>query len=283
MKEHLMTESEIKQLKEVEIELFDELDRVCKLLDIPYFMVGGTLLGAVRHQGFIPWDDDIDVVMFREDLERLEKEGSTLFDKKYFLQTEDTDKYYPLMTAKLRKNGTVFLEGCMDENVKSHTGIFIDIFPMDDISDVDHPAIQKNVKKMRILTTILCENCGYRYGIKGTTKILAAVMGLLGITRLKRMRKRFMQAENGKGLTKNTIYASNYGYRKQCRNKSIYKPAVKLPFEGKEYLAPHEYKAFLTQLFGENYMELPPVDQRVTRHPISKLDFGEERRYTCHE
>ena len=144
MKEHLMTESEIKQLKEVEIELFDELDRVCKLLDIPYFMVGGTLLGAVRHQGFIPWDDDIDVVMFREDLERLEKEGSTLFDKKYFLQTEDTDKYYPLMTAKLRKNGTVFLEGCMDENVKSHTGIFIDIFPMDDISDVDHPAIQKN-------------------------------------------------------------------------------------------------------------------------------------------
>ena len=81
----------------------------------------------------------------------------------------------------------------------------------------------------------------------------------------------------------NTIYASNYGYRKQCRNKSIYKPAVKLPFEGKEYLAPHEYKAFLTQLFGENYMELPPVDQRVTRHPISKLDFGEERRYTCHE
>lgn len=84
MKEHLMTESEIKQLKEVEIELFDELDRVCKLLDIPYFMVGGTLLGAVRHQGFIPWDDDIDVVMFREDLERLEKREAHYLIKNIF-------------------------------------------------------------------------------------------------------------------------------------------------------------------------------------------------------
>lgn len=275
MKEYLMTEDEIKRLKEVEIELFDELDRVCKLLDIPYFMVGGTLLGAVRHKGFIPWDDDIDVVMFREDLVRLEKEGIALFDKKYFLQTENTDKYYPLMTAKLRKNGTVFLEGCMDENVKSHAGIFIDIFPMDDISDVDNPIIQKNVKNMRLLTTIICENCGYHYGIKATTKILAVVMGLLGVTRLKKIRNRLMTAENGKGLTKNTIYASNYGYRKQCRDRNVYNPASKIEFEGKEYLAPHDYIAFLTQLFGKNYMELPPVEKRVTRHPISKLDFGE--------
>lgn len=276
MKEHFMTEEEIIQLKEVEVELFDELDRVCKLLNIPYFMVGGTLLGAVRHKGFIPWDDDIDVVMFREDLERLEKEGTTLFDKKYFLQTENTDQYYPLMTAKLRKNGTIFLEECMDENVKSHAGIFIDIFPMDDISDVNNPIVQKNVKKMGLLTTIICENCGYHYGVKNTTKILAKVMGLLGVTRLKKMRNRLMTAENGQGFKMNTIYASNYGYRKQCRNKDIYRPACKLEFEGKEYFAPHDYKAFLTQLFGEKYMELPPVEKRVTRHPVSKLDFGKE-------
>lgn len=275
MNERLMTEEEISKLKLTEIELFDELDRVCKILKIPYYMVGGTLLGAVRHRGFIPWDDDIDVVMFREDLEMLIK-NSNLFNAKYFLQTEDTDKYYPLMTGKLRKNGTEFLESCMDNNLKSHTGIFIDIFPLDAISDEDSKKTAIKAKLIGLLTTIICENCGYYFDVKRITKFAAKLGRLLGVKNLKIIRKKLMTSENFKGYEKCTIYASNYGYRKQCRPKDVYGEGVKLIFEGKEYLAPRKYTDFLTQLFGENYMELPPVEKRVTRHPISKIDFGKE-------
>lgn len=275
MAEHIMTDTEISKLKLVELELFDELDRVCNVLGIKYYMVGGTLLGAVRHQGFIPWDDDIDVVMFRNDLETLEK-NKKLFDNKYFLQTETTDEYYPLMTSKLRKNDTVFLESCMDENLKSHSGVFIDIFPLDDISDVNSSKIAKNAKLIGIFTTVICEKCGYHFDVKKGTKLLSNILGVIGVKKLKLIRNKLMTSENGKGFKNCTIYASNYGYKKQCRDKDVYGKGVRLNFEGKQYIAPQNYTSFLIQLFGENYMELPPVEKRVTRHPISKLDFGKE-------
>lgn len=275
MTDHIMTETEISRLKLVEIELLDELDRVCEILDIKYYMVGGTLLGAVRHKGFIPWDDDIDVVMYRNDLEILEN-NAYLFNKNYFLQTETTDTYYPLMTSKLRKNDTVFLESCMDENLRSHSGIFIDIFPLDDISDVNSSKIAKKAKLIGILTTVICEKCGYHFDVKKETKLLSNILGVLGVKKLKSIRKKLMTSENGQGLKKCTIYASNYGYKKQCRDKNVYGKGVRLTFENKQYLAPENYTSFLTQLFGQNYMELPPIEKRVTRHPISKLDFRRE-------
>lgn len=276
MSTRFLTDDEIAKLKRTEIEIMDELDRVCRKHNIEYYMVGGTLLGSVRHTGFIPWDDDIDVVMYRTDLEKLEKlYHNGEFDSKYFLQTENTDEYYPLMTAKLRKNDTLFLEDCIDDNVKSHCGIFVDIFPLDDISDVNNSKVAKNAGRISLLTTVICEKCGYRYGIKSTTKIFADIVGLIGVKKLKQIRNKLMTAENGKGLEKATIYASNYGYVKQCRPKTVYAPAVDLPFEDKKYMAPNKYHDFLVQLFGENYMDLPPVEKRVTRHPIKKIDFGE--------
>ena len=276
MSTRLLTEEETTRLKQVEIEIFDELDRVCRKHNIEYYMVGGTLLGAVRHGGFIPWDDDIDVVMYRSDLEKLESlyyNGE--FDNKYFLQTEKTDDYYPLMTAKLRKNDTMFLEDCINDNVKSNCGIFIDIFPLDDISDVNARNIKRRAKLISLLTTVICEKCGYCYGIKSITKLFSNIISLIGVKNLKKIRHKLMTCENNQGLNKTTIYASNYGYVKQCRPKDVYAPAVELSFERKKYMAHNKYDEFLVQLFGRDYMELPPVEKRVTRHPIKNIDFGE--------
>lgn len=271
-----MTDEEILKLKQVEIEIFDELDRVCRKNNIEYYMVGGTLLGSVRHSGFIPWDDDIDVVMYRSDLEKLEKlyyDGE--FNSSYFLQTENTDEHYPLMTAKLRKNNTLFLEDCIDDDAESHCGIFIDIFPLDDISSLESSTVKRNAKIISILTTVICEKCGYKYGISKKTKLFTNLVSLFGIKNLKKIRHNLMTSENNKGYDKTTIYASNYGYVKQCRTKDVYAPAVNLTFENKKYMAPNKYCDFLRQLFGENYMELPPIEKRVTRHPIKKIEFGE--------
>lgn len=276
MPTRFLSDEEIAKLKCTEIEILDELDRVCRKNNLEYFMVGGTLLGSVRHKGFIPWDDDIDVVMFRSDLDKLEKlycNGE--FGGNYFLQTENTDKKYPLMTAKLRKNNTVFLEDCMDDNIASHSGIFVDIFPIDDISDLDNPTVRKNAGKISFLTTIICESCGYRYGVSTKVKLLAKVASMIGIGRLKKLRNKLMTNENQQGFDKCTIYASNYGYIKQCRKRDVYSPHCDLEFEGKKYMAPCKYEDFLIQLFGANYMELPPIEKRITRHPIKKIDFGE--------
>ena len=111
--------------------LLKEFDRVCRELDIPYMLFAGTMLGAVRHQGFIPWDDDLDVLMARKDYERLLREGDKVLDhEKFFLQKEFT-QHWPMFFSKLRLNGTTCLEKYHPKDPEIHQGVYMDIFPMD--------------------------------------------------------------------------------------------------------------------------------------------------------
>ncbi len=117
----------------VQIELLDELDRISKKYNIKYQLFAGTLLGAVRHNGYIPWDDDIDVAMLREDYERFISVCEKELGADYFLQTPDLEgSPYPF--SKLRKNNTLFVEGNV-EHIDIHHGVFIDVFPMDNVFD----------------------------------------------------------------------------------------------------------------------------------------------------
>ena len=125
--------SEMKKVWAVELDLLNELDKVCKKHNIKYFADSGTLLGAVRHKGFIPWDDDIDVVMLREDYEKLCKIAKAEFIKPYFFQTNKTDVHYYRGHAQLRNCETT---GALENEinvVSFNQGIFIDIFPLDTI------------------------------------------------------------------------------------------------------------------------------------------------------
>ena len=111
--------------------VLEEFDRVCKKLDIPYVIFAGTLLGAVRHQGFIPWDDDVDVMMLREDYDRFLREADQVLDaEKFFLQKEFSE-HWPLFFSKLRLNNTTCLEKFHPRDHMMHQGIYIDIFPCD--------------------------------------------------------------------------------------------------------------------------------------------------------
>lgn len=129
-----------KQMKEVWAVLLDllaELDRVCKKHNIKYFASGGTMLGAVRHKGFIPWDDDMDIMMFRKDYNKLCEIGPSEFHHPYFFQNKLTDPYSGVFMAKLRNSNTTALapEERNPINKLSNRGIFIDIFPLDNIPD----------------------------------------------------------------------------------------------------------------------------------------------------
>jgi lipopolysaccharide cholinephosphotransferase len=122
----------IRAVQKVELEILLEFDGVCKENNIKYHLFAGTLLGAIRHNGFIPWDDDIDVCMLRGDFEKFLTIGQECLGKDYFLQTYETDKNYINQFAKIRKNNTIFLQRDV-VGTDIHQGFYIDIFPFDNV------------------------------------------------------------------------------------------------------------------------------------------------------
>ena len=118
----------------VEIEILDVFDKVCRDNNLKYSLAYGTLLGAVRHQGFIPWDDDIDVMMPRKDYDRLLEIWNSQVTNEYIIQNYKTDFDYTNNFSKIRKNHTTFLQSEDEKNKKYHKGLFIDVFPIDRVA-----------------------------------------------------------------------------------------------------------------------------------------------------
>ena len=121
---------EIKDVQRVELDILIKVARLCEERGLTYFIESGTALGAVRHGGFIPWDDDIDIGMPRQDYEKFLDIAQKELGDEYFVQTRETDPNAPFSFAKVRKNGTTFIEW-NKRNIKMHHGIYIDIFPYD--------------------------------------------------------------------------------------------------------------------------------------------------------
>ena len=141
----------MKKIWAVELDLLDQLDRVCQKYDIPWYLSGGSLLGAVRHHGYIPWDDDIDLMMYRKDFDRLCEVAEDEFAEPYFFQTEETDPGAMRGHAQLRNSSTTAILKSEERfNYHFNQGIFIDIFPLDNVPD-DPAERQAFVKKVNQL------------------------------------------------------------------------------------------------------------------------------------
>ena len=125
-----------KKVWAVQLDLLDRLQKVCVKYNLKYYACGGTLLGAVRHKGFIPWDDDIDIMMPREDYDRFCQIAPQEFQSPYFFQTEATDPGYLLRHAKVRNSNTAAIQSALSKyHCNFNQGIFIDIFPLDKLPD----------------------------------------------------------------------------------------------------------------------------------------------------
>ena len=116
------------ELQKQLLKIYKEFDRVTKILEVDYYLAYGTMLGAARHNGFIPWDDDMDFFMMRKDYDKLVKEGPSLFKKPFFLQTHETDKNWLWPFMKIRNSNTTAIEF---ENASFNQGLWIDVFPLD--------------------------------------------------------------------------------------------------------------------------------------------------------
>jgi lipopolysaccharide cholinephosphotransferase len=134
LRDDYLVTSDMKKVWYIELDILKEFIRVCNKYNLKYFADGGTLLGVIRHKGFIPWDDDIDIAMLREDYDELVKIGPKEFKHPYFFQTPYTDKYYYQAHAKIRNSNTTEMAK-YEFNKKYNRGIFIDIFPLDNLPD----------------------------------------------------------------------------------------------------------------------------------------------------
>ena len=140
--EHIVTNEELKMIQKIDLEMLVEVDRICRKYRIQYSLDGGTLLGAVRHKGFIPWDDDADVIMLRKEYRKFQKACRKELDQsRFFLQDYQTDPEYRWGYAKIRRRNTEYIR-LGQEHLKQKGGVCIDIFVADNVPD------QKVVRKI---------------------------------------------------------------------------------------------------------------------------------------
>ncbi len=252
-------------LKRIQLELLGEFRRLCEENSIPYILYGGTLLGAVRHRGYIPWDDDIDVALPREEFEKFMSICDQELRKGFFLQTFSSDPEYSNQFAKLRKDGTVFLEEKVADR-SMHHGIFIDIIPLDRISDCSlmNDLLSTHLRAISVAITIIDSLLRNRKIsiIKFSHPLLKTQYKLITLYK-NRKTSRIGQLCNGPNR-----------WRKRNFHPDVCSDIVFMDFEGDLFPVPKDYHAILTKMYGR-YTELPKPNNRITSHEIKHLDTGE--------
>ena len=270
---------QLRKVQLLQLEILKEVDRICKKNNINYFLTGGTLLGAIRHKGFIPWDDDLDIGMTRENYDKfIEVAQNELLDK-YFLQNGDTEKNFALMFSKIRINDTIYQEK-NSKDVKIHQGIFIDIFPYDNkITDIDK--LHKQNKRISFYRLMLLTKAKYNiYRTDNKIKkicyeIFKIMVKFISAKSLKnKLQKEATSYNNEKDSTEILNWSTSYTYDKEIMKKEWIQDYRYEEFEGEKFMVPLQAEKFLEQLYGD-YMKLPPEDQRYNRHGIQKIDLGE--------
>lgn len=243
----------------VEMDLAKELLRVCNKYHLGIWATGGTLIGAVRHHGFIPWDDDMDFCMFRSDYDKLMEIGPTEFKYPYFFQSFHTDTFWPGM-VKLRRSDTAMIEEGYQGINSMNRGIFIDIFVMDGVPE-DLSKIKFRYSILKSLNTLL-----YNFRVSNNSKrsLLTRIkhfvfrMGvrIIGPENLYRIidkqTSRFRVSECDNVAFLGFYLGERYNLSKfKLRKKYYYDETVLLPFHDMMVPAPKEYDKLLTDLFGD--------------------------------
>lgn len=262
-----MNENNTRRLQMVILEIMKDIDSLCNLNDIEYYLIGGSALGAVRHKGFIPWDDDLDIAMSTSNYEKFIKVCREQLNKeKYYIQEGLVD--WPLNFSKVKLRGTHINE--VEKSNSECDGIFIDIFkldnaPNDRISQAWHYFCAKGW---------LCYLLSKRTyeSASGKKKIMIYISRILSIRGLENFFKRQINKYNIKKTNYLGFYFSRTNWKNSIIRKEIYGKPILMEFDGIKLPVPENVDNYLTILFG-NYMKLPPEKDRVGLHAI-EVDFG---------
>ncbi|MDE5916565.1 MAG: LicD family protein [Oscillospiraceae bacterium] len=257
------------KLQERILEVFNHIDKVCRDNNITYFAIGGTCLGAVRHQGFIPWDDDIDIAIPVEDFERFLKVAKKELPEYLVIHNgNNVTRFSPVFT-KIMDTRTTFIEKCDAPYPKSYKGVFVDIMPISGI-----PENKKERKKFyRVINSLLVLNCLRRFPARNMKtfkrRIASSFLHILdSFIPENYFSKKWMDI-----LLKYPFAQSKYtGYvwaqkivEKLTYKSEIFLKQVPKKFESSTIMCPDGWEVFLSKMFGD-YMEFPPAENRVSGH-----------------
>lgn len=270
-----MDEKIIQEIHRLQVNMIKQLHEVCIANGIRYTVLCGSLLGAVRHKGFIPWDDDMDIALLRDDYEKLLQVLKEKPITGCFLQDHTTDPHHCQPYAKLLKEDTVYIERMQKES-KGRNGIFIDIFPLDLI---EAPG-KKTVEFRRIVSRFITfavwhkEGCHMeRKGFKKGINVIAAVLSVLPKRFLLKIQRCLVVRPHPEWLYAASMFSSNYHTGKLYFKTTDFDNLIQLPFEDTVVNAPENWEENLTRLY-KNYMQLPPEDKRNSGHDVIRVELG---------
>lgn len=265
-----ITEQELHKVWKVEQEILDVIHDVCKKNNLRYSLAYGTLLGAVRHGGFIPWDDDIDLIMPRKDYEELKRIWKDEAPTRYLLMDYHTNYDNPNTFTKIVKDNTTFLQDDEARTKSFHKGIFVDIIPGD-------LAAPKGVsRKLQYIMSAV-----YLLYSRGHSSGSGGIIGLIEKVLLKIPKKKYykyrVKAEKylrkwNESESKEMLFIETLAGCKKYYPSDMFDNLVEIPFSDKRYSAVADYDSMLTKIYGD-YMQLPPEEQRVWHHHPLIIDF----------
>jgi len=254
--------------RQIQLEVLKYVDSFCKANAIQYSLAFGTLIGAVRHKGYIPWDDDIDIIMTRNNYEKFRKIYKS---PSYPLIDLKTDVNYPLSMGKIYDNRTYYYR----RGVKRNLGLFIDVFPLDNVPEDIHTR-QEWVKEIRELNRLnIDKNTPVKYLFQSDSNFLGIIKKLLvkvfysSSSIHQKMEKLYVKynAEETKYVGVPAVMSMKKQFCERVFPKELFSDYTTLIFENHQFSAISRYDEFLKIFYGD-YMQLPPVEQRVGKHDI---------------
>ena len=271
----ILDETQMNRIKEIELDMLKAFVSICDQLRLKYYLIGGTLLGAVRHKGFIPWDDDIDVGMPREDYEVFVEKAGKLLPDYIFLQNYRTDENMIFPFTKLRNINTTYIE-TRTKYSKMNQGVWMDIFPLDYL-EVDERKRNFQARKVSIINMrigmeqYIVDNKNRSFGKKAIRKIGYKIIKMIYPTLSSAVKK------------VDAIYSSTSHSDIWVNKSGAYPGKEEVPiewfgkggdveFENMKVSAPTEYDKYLTHIYGD-YMAPPPVEKQVPVHDIEVIDL----------
>lgn len=262
----------LRELQLLQLDTMKLIHQACEKHGIDYYMIGGTLLGAIRHKGFIPWDDDIDIAMMRKDFNRFKEIFSAEFDSsKYFLQHYDSEKEFRPAMMRVCIKGTI-QDLPSEAHHKNCKNTYVDIFPLDNVPDSQEERVLHMKELQRIDKYI---NIKMYHVHSGNSRLYVfakkMISKLLCFISLKSLqRKRVASMSKYKDVSTRCVAStvSKYGYEKQIMDRAIYGKPVLYTFEDTMLYGVEQYDTYLTKLFSKKYMELPPENKREIPHDV---------------
>ena len=268
-----LSDEELRKVQEVQRELIGEVKRICKKCGIHFNMVGGTMLGAIRHKGYIPWDDDADIGFLRAEYEKFRKVcKEELNNEKYYLQDLRDTKGYRWGYGKLRRKGTAFVR-LGQEFMPYEQGISIDLMPFDNVPD-DWITRKIHFFRCFLYRKLFWSEVGSREENNCWVRLVYKIMRWIPMETILKSYQRFIDHGQKRRTRQVRILTfptpkGVYGY-----DREWYTELSNYPFDNLMLPGAKDYDAYLRVKYGD-YMNMPPVEKRKV-HPISKLKLPEE-------